>query len=110
MCFFGLNRFGADRCYLAGVGCGIAKGLTLGGLGVWDLVDSIIILLNQLEEKLFINVAGFHAEFDPTTIRNGMIITIIGYIVELCLLYGPKVYLDASQARDAEANYVVLQS
>ena len=110
LCFFGLNIFGADRCYLGGVGCGIAKGLTLGGLGVWALVDSIIILLNQLEENPFINVASFHAEFDPATIRNGLTITIISIIVQLCFMYGKIVCRNASQARDAEANYVVLES
>lgn len=39
-----LGFWGADRFYLGKVGTAIAKLLTLGGLGVWVLVDLILVL------------------------------------------------------------------
>lgn len=40
-----LGFWGADRFYLGKVGTAIAKLLTLGGLGVWVLVDLILVLV-----------------------------------------------------------------
>ncbi len=43
--FFG--TFGADRFYLGCVGTGIVKLLTLGGLGIWALIDLIRLALGS---------------------------------------------------------------
>ena len=39
-----LGQFGADRFYLEQIGIGIAKLLTCGGLGVWTLIDLLLIM------------------------------------------------------------------
>ncbi|KAL0215248.1 hypothetical protein P9112_007432 [Eukaryota sp. TZLM1-RC] len=44
--FFG--GFGIDRIYLGHTVSGIAKGVTLGGLGVWTALDFILILVGYL--------------------------------------------------------------
>ena len=44
--FFG--GLGVDRFYLGYTGLGIAKLLTLGGLGVWALIDFILIILRKV--------------------------------------------------------------
>jgi TM2 domain-containing membrane protein YozV len=50
LCFlFGV--FGAHRFYVGKVGTGIAQLFTLGGLGIWALVDLILILLASFEDK-----------------------------------------------------------
>lgn len=46
-----LGGMGADRFYVGKVGTGIAKLLTLGGLGVWSIVDLILVLTNNLKDK-----------------------------------------------------------
>uniref|UniRef100_A0A7S1F4B0 TM2 domain-containing protein n=1 Tax=Noctiluca scintillans TaxID=2966 RepID=A0A7S1F4B0_NOCSC len=85
---FGLGFGGADRCYLGNVGCGVAKALTLGGLGVWALVDWFIILDNQLKGFRDIDVAGFHAEFDPASVRGALMVTFGGLAFQI----GPVVF------------------
>ena len=44
----GLSFFGIDRMYAGQIGMGIGKFLTMGGFGIWALVDSILVLLNAL--------------------------------------------------------------
>ena len=50
LCFF-LGPFGAHRFYVGKTGTGILQLVTLGGLGIWMLVDLIMILTGQFRDK-----------------------------------------------------------
>ncbi|MCC3299652.1 TM2 domain-containing protein [Arthrobacter caoxuetaonis] len=54
-----LGVLGVDRFYLGKVGTGIAKLLTVGGLGVWWLVDLIIVISGKQTDKFRRPLEGY---------------------------------------------------
>ena len=55
-----LGVLGVDRFYLGKVGTGILKLITIGGLGIWYLVDLIIILVGGARDKSGNKLEGYN--------------------------------------------------
>ncbi len=47
----GFSMFGIHRFYTGHIGIGIAQFLTLGGCGIWQLIDIIMILQGKFRDK-----------------------------------------------------------
>ncbi|MDQ0865715.1 TM2 domain-containing protein [Arthrobacter globiformis] len=54
-----LGVLGADRFYLGKIGTGIVKLLTLGGFGIWALIDLILVLTNKQTDKQGRRLEGY---------------------------------------------------
>lgn len=50
LCFF-FGVLGVHRFYVGKIGTGILQLLTLGGLGIWALVDFILIVVGAFRDK-----------------------------------------------------------
>ncbi len=50
LCFF-LGALGAHRFYVGKTGSAVAQLLTCGGLGIWALIDLIMIALGKFTDK-----------------------------------------------------------
>lgn len=50
LCFF-LGVFGAHRFYVGKIGSAILMLLTIGGFGIWTLVDLILIICSDFKDR-----------------------------------------------------------
>ncbi|MEY9974461.1 TM2 domain-containing membrane protein YozV [Lysinibacillus sp. RC46] len=50
LCFF-LGGLGIHRFYVGKIGTGILMIITLGGLGIWALIDLIMIIVGKFKDK-----------------------------------------------------------
>lgn len=77
-----LGTFGIDRFYLGRIGTGILKLITLGGLGVWTLVDWICITLGVVRDKQGRTLNGYSKNRRPVQALS-LLIFIVCLVVGL---------------------------
>jgi len=93
---FGCGVCGIDRCYMGQTCTGVIKGLTLGGLGFWALLDYIGILATCLSKADYINFVGYKAEFHHDTVSPAFWIAISLLLLKCCCGGGGTAYYRSS--------------
>ncbi|WP_246475989.1 Ltp family lipoprotein [Brevibacterium renqingii] len=75
-----LGGLGADRFYLGKIGTGILKLITLGGFGLWSLIDLILTLAGARKDKHGLPLQGYDQNKKIAWIVTG-IFFVLGLII-----------------------------
>jgi TM2 domain-containing membrane protein YozV len=71
-----LGILGIDRFYLGKVGTGILKLVTFGGLGIWALIDLILVLTNVTRDAKGLALAGYQEHKKVAWIVTGIVLVL----------------------------------
>jgi len=80
----GLGLCGIDRCFMGQRWLGLLKGLTLGGLTVWALLDYVAVLITCLSMNPQLNAMGMRAHFSDGSVTPSFILVLLVVLFMCC--------------------------
>jgi hypothetical protein len=72
-----LGYCGVDRCFVGQTLLGFVKGLTLGGIGIWFMIDYVIQIINTLCRYDELKFMGFDVHWEKDTITSAFVLCIV---------------------------------